>query len=300
MYETSPSVPNAKEAVFFATRHPSDPATEMSADLLVNPLADGEPARGSRPPEPGVADRWGFATRKIWGDAATKAALAGVLAPAEGARPPAVLFTAGHGVGFPKGHPDQSSKQGALLCQDWPGPGTIGPDDYFSGSDVPDGARVHGMISFHFACYGAGTPSHDRFLHTRGTPPPAIAERSFFAAMPRALLVHPKGGALACIGHVDRAWGCSIASSRGTPQLLPFRNAIGRILTGQPAGCALKDFHERYAALSTSLASTLEEMSFGAPVADDEVAATWAERNDSEGYLLLGDPAVQLRIKDLG
>ena len=63
-YETANSVPNAKEAIFFATRHPFDAATEMSADLLVNPLADGEPSQGSRPATPGVADRWGFRTRK--------------------------------------------------------------------------------------------------------------------------------------------------------------------------------------------------------------------------------------------
>ena len=61
----------------------------------------------------------------------------------------------------------------------------------------------------------------------------------------------------------------------------------------------MKDFYERYAALSTTLASTLEEIGFGAKVSDAELAATWIERNDAEGYLLLGDPAVRLRVKDL-
>jgi hypothetical protein len=298
-YESGATVPNSREVVFFAPRHDFDNATQMSADLLVNPLVDGVPSQGTRPAEPGVAARWSFASRKIWGASATKAALTAVLTPAAGAKPPALLFTASHGMGFPKDHPDQLSKQGALLCQDWPGLGKIDPAHYFSAADLPAGGHVEGLVSFHFACYAAGTPSHDRFLHIKNSPPPALAERAFFAALPRALMIHPNGGALACIGHVERAWGYSITSSKGTPQLLPFRNAIGRILTGQPVGYAMKDFYERYAALSTSLNSTLEEISFGASVPEDELAMTWAERNDAEGYIVLGDPAVQIRVKDI-
>ena len=46
-----------------------------------------------------------------------------------------------------------------------------------------------------------------------------------------------------------------------SPQLLPFQNAIGRILIGQPVGHAFKDFNERYASLSTQLAGKLEKVS---------------------------------------
>ena len=59
------------------------------------------------------------------------------------------------------------------------------------------------------------------------------------------------------------------------------------------------DFFERYAALSTSLASKLEDVGFGAEVADLELATDWVERNDAEGYVVLGDPAVCLRVDDL-
>jgi hypothetical protein len=298
-YETANSVPNAKEAIFFATRHPFDAATEMSADLLVNPLADGEPSQGSRPATPGVADRWGFRTRKIWGDNAKKQALTELLHPAAGSKPPAFLFTASHGMGWPKGHPDQETKQGALLCQDWSAIGSIHPADYFAASDVPTDGHVQGLVSFHFACFGAGTPAHDRFLRPKASPPPMIADRPFFAALFKALLTHSRGGALACIGHVERAWGYSIVTPKAGPQLTPFRNAIGRILTGQPVGFAMKDFYERYAALSSSLNSTLEEIGYGAVVPDDELAMSWIERNDSEGYIVFGDPAVQLRVQNL-
>lgn len=287
-YETAQAVPNAKEAVFFATRHAFDRATQMSADLLVNPLADG------------VAQRWGFRHRKVWGDAATKATLAETLAPPTDAQPPAFLFTASHGMGFkPPGHPRQLADQGALLCQDWPGFGSIGPAHYFAAADLPANSRVHGMITFHFACYGAGTPSHDRFFHKPGEPPPVIAGEAFLAALPKALLAHPGGGALACVGHVERAWSYSIQTPVAGPQLLPFQNAIGRILIGQPVGYAMKDFNERYAALSTSLTGLLEEISFGAQISDRELAANWIERNDAEGYVIIGDPAVRLRVDDL-
>ncbi len=299
-YEISQTVPNAKEIVFFATRHPFDRATQLSADLLVNPLADGVPATGPQLAQPGVAERWGFRMRKFWEQTATKNALVEILMPGAGTRPPALLFTASHGMGWPRGHANQRPAQGALLCQDWPGLSTISQDHYFAASDVPAAGRVHGMITFHFACYGAGTPSHDRFIHRPGEPPPAIADQPFIAALPKALLTHPQGGALACIGHVERAWGYSITTPKAGPQLLPFQNAIGRTLNGQPVGYVMKDIYEKYAALSASLSSLLEELSFNPNAASDEqLAANWIERNDAEGYIILGDPAACLRVSDL-
>jgi hypothetical protein len=59
----------------------------------------------------------------------------------------------------------------------------------------------------------------------------------------------------------------------------------------------MKDFGERYAALATNLSSLLEEIGFGAQIPDDELAATWIERNDAQNYIILGDPAVHLRIE---
>ncbi len=294
-YETAQSAPNAKEAVFFASRHAFDQATQMSADKLVNPLAEG--GEGASSPK-GVAARWGFASRKIWGEAAKRNALESVFNSADGARP-ALLFTASHGMGWPKGHADQLSSQGALLCQDWPGFGNISADHYFAAKDLSADARVHGMIAFFFACYGAGTPQRDRFIHTPGNPPPEIAEKPFVASLPKKLLTHPNGGALACIGHVERAWGYSIVTPGAGAQLLPFENAIGRILIGQPVGHAMRDFNERYAALSTSLASLLEQVNAGSPVSNFELASSWIGRNDAEGYIVIGDPAVKLRVNDL-
>ena len=295
-YETAEKVPNAKEAVFFASRHSFDQATQMSADLLMEPLVQG----GSSPSYPqGVAHRWGFGSSKHLAGDAQKSALAEIFDPPANVQPPALLFTATHGMGWPKGHPDQLRAQGALLCQDWPGFGSISPSHYFAAGDLPDSARVHGLIAFFFACYGAGTPQYDRFIHTPGSPAPEIADEPFFASLPKKLMTRPNGGALACIGHVERAWGYSIVTPNAGAQLLPFENALGRIMVGQPVGHAMRDFNERYASLSTGLASMLEEAGYGRPVSSFELASAWIGRNDAEGYVVLGDPAIKLRVGDL-
>lgn len=298
-YERARSVPHGRRLVFWSPRHAFDRPTILSADLLVKPLADGLPAVEDHPAQLGVGDRWGFDTTMLWGQDATRANLAAVLHGRPGHSQPAFLFTASHGVGLDREHPDQRADQGALLCQDWPSYGEIDRDHYLAAADVADDARLHGLIAFHFACYGAGTPQHDSFFHTPGQPPPQIADQPFVAALPKRLLAHPQGGALAVIGHVDRAWGYSFRCPVAGPQLQPFRNAIGRILSGQPVGHAIKDFRERFAALSTGLSDLVRDIGFGATIADEELCTAWIERNDAQNYALVGDPAVHLRVADL-
>jgi hypothetical protein len=295
-YETAAAVPGQKAAVFFGTRHPFDAATQLSADQLVRPLAAGPPAAGADSGGPGVAEAAGFATRLLVGEDATKANLGAILHSPAGAEPPALLFTATHGVGWPRAHPRQLAAQGALVCQDLPGFGHIDGSHYFAADDLADDARVRGMICFHFACYGAGTPLRDDFWPEPAAAPPEIAERPFVARLPQRLLAHPRGGALAVLGHLDRAWGFSILGASGLPQLLPFENALRAILQGYPVGHALRDFRERFAALSTALADALDRFRHGATVADDELAGMWVERNDARNYAVLGDPAARLRV----
>ena len=245
-----------------------------------------------------LAGRVGCRFEPISSDAATHEALAGVLARGD-ATAPGFLFTASHGLGFPLGSANQRAQQGALVCQDWAGPrvGSIEPGQYFAAADVPDDANVAGLFAFHFACFGGGTPERDRFTHTPGQEPPQLADAAFAAALPRRLLSHPGGSALGCIAHVERAWGDSIVEAGAGPQLIPFENAIGKILAGQPIGLALKDFNERYAALSVSLAGLLEQIGDGLIVPDRQLAKAWIQRNDAEGYALFGDPAARLRLE---
>jgi hypothetical protein len=290
-YETAGTVPNRKELVYWGVRHAADAATQMSADHLITPLYDGLPDEG----DDAIATALGFASRCLKAKEATKANLLEVLHGA----PPAMLFTASHGMGWPLGDPQQRAAQGALLCQDWSGFGSVQPAHFLTAADVSDDARLHGLVAFLFACYGAGTPGYDNFLSDRSKGPLPIAEQPFVAALPQRLLSHPQGGALAVLGHVERAWAYSIKPPGVGTQLQPFRNLIGRILSGEPVGNSTKDFSDKYAALSAELLSQLDETQPGAKPSDSDLAWTWIERNDAQNYVTLGDPAVRVRVDQL-
>lgn len=290
--DTGTTALNSKEIVYFGSRHAFDEATQLSADMLITPLADHALNEEIMP----LAEKMGFAKRKLIGREATKEALTGIFSGKVG-RTPALMMSATHGMGWPVDDSHQKSSSGALVCQDWPGLGGIGPGHYFAGSDLPNDAKVHGMISFCFACYGAGVPDRDRFFHNRNQQPPQIASKPFFSDLPRKLLTHGNGGSLAFIGHVERAWDCSFGGR--SSQIMPFYNALGRIMMGQPVAYAMKTFNEKYAILSADLSRKLEDVGFGAEISDDELANNWLQRNDAEGYIVFGDPAVRLRINDL-
>ncbi len=215
----------------------------------------------------------------------------------------------------------QERDQGALVCREWPGRdgwrGQMPDDFFFAAGDVGDGARLRGMVTFHFACYGAGTPRLDAFSHRRPGAPAEIAPRAFLARLPQRLLSHPRGGALAVIGHVDRAWGWSFMWDGGAgSQPQAFEDTLRRLMKGYRVGAAMERLNQRYAELATDLSLTLEAdrhrrlrvsrppgapapralaEPLASPEADRRLVRLWTANNDARSYVVLGDPAVRLR-----
>lgn len=277
-----------KQVAFFGVRNNGDRATQYSADRLVKPLADW-----LRKEEPD------WSVPEISSADATKEKLSQLMG---GAETPALLFTASHGVAFPKDHDRQFLHQGALLCQNWPGPlkwkGELDPEaHYFAADDIGDNANVKGLIAFHFACFGAGTPKLNNFSRRANSGDAELASRSFMARLPQRLLCHPKGGALAVIGHVDRALSRSFLSQQGAKkQLAVFESALQSLIAGKPLGFAMEYFNQRYAELASDLQTELEEIENGKAANDDNLAELWTSSNDARNYAIIGDPAVRLTV----
>lgn len=322
-----PALP--RRATFFGVKNPNDKATIASAEKLITPLASellpGSIAEALRRAQSTIeraqkagrtADierntayieelrEWQITT--LLADQCYKDNLAAVLG---GNDTPALLFTASHGVGFPAGHARQISDQGGLVCQDWEGPGRGLPagldamprEWYLSAADVEAASDLNllGTIAFFFACYGGGTPQFDEFSQLRHLK--EIAPRPFLARLPNALLTHPAGGALAVVAHVERAWGYSFLYEQ-VPQLNTFQTALKNLmLDGYPIGYCLEWFNERYAETATDLTNAQEQKyKFGNVARDTDIARLWTTHNDARSYVILGDPAVRLKVAGSG
>jgi hypothetical protein len=273
----------ARRATFFGVQNPGDQATNLSAKYLIAPLADKV-----------KADQATWQVDVLLKDQATKARLGALLG---GGETPALLFTASHGVGFPNGDSRQLPHQGALLCQDWPGRGPdFSRDHYLAAEDVASDARLLGLISFHFACYGGGTPYWDDFAEQAFKNRSAIAPHAFIASLPRRLLGHPKGGALAVLGHVERAWTYSFQWRNNTgEQTATFQSVLRRLLQGDPIGWALEDLNTKYSEIAALLSNELEEAQWTKPNVY-RLTSLWTANKDARGYAILGDPAVRLPV----
>jgi hypothetical protein len=277
-----------RQATFFGVRTADDQATMLSADHMVKPLAQK------------VAEQPGWNVRTLLEGDATKSNLAKLVG---GSETPTLLYTASHGMSFPDGDPRQLAHQGALLCQDWPGPGKwkkpILPEFYFSADDVGSEARLLGSMAFFFACYGAGTPKMDEFARQALKGRAEIAPYSFIAKLPRRLLSHPNGGMLAVVGHVERAWGYSFMWDRAGEQLTVFESTLKQLMGGAPLGLSIEYFNNRYAEISTVLTGMIDDLEWpdsAAKVDKLALAGMWTANNDARAYVIIGDPAVRLPL----
>lgn len=294
--------PRPKELVLFGVRNPDDRATARTSSELIEPLFKVfDKLR--------VEDEW--SSRLILAEKATKARLGALLG---GSETPALLFTASHGMAFP-GDPElQLRDQGALLCQEWPGPqkgkGPIPPGFYFSAADVPSQADLLGLITFNYACFSAGTPNYSDFDHPLFSERQLMTPRPFLSRLAQQLLSHPNGGALAVLGHVDRAWTTSFSWKGGKPnpeevpteeateapkgQIEVFESVLRQLLAGHPVGSAMEYVNQRHAELAVELSGFWADREHLLSVGRDDFSRTWRANNDAQNFIVVGDPAVRL------
>jgi hypothetical protein len=315
----SGSLPRERRVAFFSTSNRDDEATARSDEYLAEPLAsklEGKALRTIDGKEIGGTE-WGenrvptpdgkplvYRAEHVRGDAAKKVALLDLLT--RESQPPALLFTATHGLGFP-GKPElQKTDQGGLVCAEWPGPlqhpeNTMLEDGmYLAGHHLDPDARFDDLIVFAFACYSAGTPHLADFDHFDYYKPKELASQAFVARLPQRMLAQ---GALAFFGHVDRAWDYSFLWDKVEDHTDSFRSTLEAILTGVRVGHAFEYFNRRYQDLNAYLIGSQEDslinQYYGGYGDPPEMARIWTARNDARAYVLYGDPAVRLRWKDM-
>jgi hypothetical protein len=290
-FEQRAPVPTSRHIVYFATRHKRDLATQASEEELVLPIAHGMPADQTTP----LSGRFGFTQAVFNGEQATRAMLRTVL---EGSAPggrPSLLFTATHGAGLRLADPLLPEHQGALICADWSGAGTVKREHWMAADDLSDHFSLEGLIALCFACYSAGCPATDQYAVAAGRMR-QIAPRELVAKLPQQLLAH---GALAVIGHIDRAWNYSfsIPELGVHSQTQGFEDLLGRLMDGGRAGFATDQFNMRQAAFASALSDLVRRVTFAEHNPDfglDEIRRIWTSFQDARSYTLLGDPAVRL------
>ncbi|MES2934425.1 MAG: hypothetical protein V4805_13170 [Pseudomonadota bacterium] len=285
-FESDSTVSTRRDIAMFATRHDFDAATQLFTDQVAMPLALGDGTK------PALGSQYGFKVKRYFEEAASKKNLQAILRGEDGT--PSILFTGTHGMAFKSGDERQADSQGALVCADWPGVPPIDQSHWFAASDVPDDAKVSGLIHFFFACYGAGTPEMDNF-NQLGTAK-KIAPSAMTARLPQVLMTR---GALASLGHIDKAWASSFQSAGGSPQTQGFRNVIGLLMKGMRVGYATDMLNAQWGTLSTQLAALLERRASNLSVDESRLLSTWIARDDARNYVILGDPAVKLRPEPL-
>ena len=292
-YETADAVSTTRNMAMFTTEHDFDKATQLFTRNVAKPMSVGE---GSNPTPIGKRQKFGLKT--MFGETATKAGLNDLLSGRTEIGSPSLLFSGSHGMEFTPDDPRQAANQGAIVCNDWKGYGAIQADHWFGANDIPADAKLHGMMHVFFACYGGGTPETDNFDRMNDQPR-KIASKAFFSALPAKLLTHPGGGALAVLAHIERAWAYSFLGDKGGSQTQGFRDVLGRLMRGDRIGQATDVFNMRWATLSAQLAEAQLDLKFGGQTPLDKLGRMWVARDDARNFMILGDPAVRLRVEDL-
>lgn len=278
----------ARKLAVFGVENADDPATRYSMRYLVRPLVRNL-----------VANPSGWSIDPFLRANATKSRLAQLFGQAR----PALLFAACHGLGPSKVTPD---RLGALLCQDWPGPGankrstargqkTLHKRYYFAAEDLSLDTDLRGMVAFLFACFSAGAPKEDSFAHEKPGEPRQLGASARLAPLACRLL-GKRCGAAAAIGHVDRARGFSFVWPGAGSQPQTIESVVRELMAGARVGHSARFLANRSAEIHVDLNSLLLKMLQGERVEDQELVDLWTANVDARSYLVLGDPAARLQV----
>jgi hypothetical protein len=282
--DVDPPVPPTQAAVWI-TSNQGDVATMVLANALTGNFQATDGMAQSI-----LGSDWGFAADLSLRADATKARLKDILSGARGAV--SVLFTGSHGAEAPPPVTDddaahQRGTQGALITQAWVPGSAVTDDCFFRADDIPDTNILPGMMVFLFACFSAGCPAIDSYRVNADGSPIAVAKAPFISKLAQALLSH---GALAVLGHVDRAYKYGFVDTSGTSQVQAFRTPLEVLMQGNSAGLAADSFSSTEGTLSVTI------QRLGATLAAPALVRMHIACDDARNYIVLGDPATRLRV----
>jgi len=274
-----------QQAVLFAPTHEHAQGMDLASRDLIAPTLSGL--------ERGQPD---WSILPVLGPQATRERLLDLLG---GPQTPTLLFTASYGLTYPADSEQLEAGLGALVCADWPGAmAKFEPTQHcLAAADVPDEARLAGLMVFSFGDCIAGTPRHDEMRGAIGEAPQEIAPRALLARLPQRLLGHPGGGALAVVGHVGGAWAYSFQEQTGISAASVFEYTLSRLMSGHTIGSAMDLFNQRYTALSTQLGEELRQVYFlGKEQGRRALETLRTQVIDARNYIVIGDPAARLPL----
>jgi hypothetical protein len=296
-YESKTLTPaQRKNAAVWATRNNGDLATAMlSGAISLDFLASANP----------LGARSKFSLNAFTNEKATKAQLIEILRGNLPGGPPAVIFTGSHGSNYDSNDPAILRLQGALVSQEWNPGSPVNSTSLFCADDIPSDAKLQGTIGFLFACYSGGCPAQNTYYFNSDGSRITIAPAPFIARLPQALLSR---GMLAVIAHIDLAFPSAFIDATGTPQPQAVRTPLELLMRGKRTGLAADSLSILWSARSAQLALAQSQSppppaaaatAPATPVSTATAQMTLA-RDDARNYIVLGDPATQLRIDSLG
>ncbi len=287
-YESESYQPmQARSSALWVTRNPGDLATALlSGTISYNLLPPGVPL--------GQTKR--FLLNAFVNEQATKPQLIEILRGNVPVGPPAVIFTGCHGCDYSGSDLDtQRRLQGSFLTQEWVRGNPGNASNQFTADDLPVDAKLLGTVGFLFACYSGACPVLDSYRSNPDGSPIKVAPQPIISRIPQALLSR---GMLAAIAHIDLAFPYAFQDANGTPQVQAIRSPLEQIMDGNRIGYAADSLTALWNTRAARLGLRQGIKTPPVPTAQ-EIGTLTIARDDARNYIVLGDPATQLRVDDL-